>query len=84
MKYLYDQDLIHEIHTLTRILHIHHSLLNNSAYMDCDPRRSGTVGSESDDGNPQAMKLGHSIFGDVSVSDTYQTLTPVRHSYNTY
>jgi len=27
----------------------------------------------------RAMKLGHSILGDVSVSDTYRTLTPVRH-----
>ena len=31
-----------------------------------------------------AMKLGHFIFDDVSVSDTYRTLTPVRHSYDTY
>ena len=30
------------------------------------------------------MKLGHSIFGDVSMSDTYRTLTPVQHSYDTY
>ena len=48
-----------EIYILTRILHIHESLLKNFAYMDCDPRGSGTVGSESNDRNPQLLSGVH-------------------------
>ena len=44
---------------LTRILHIHHSFLNNFAYVDCHPRRSGTVGSENDDRDTQLFSRVH-------------------------
>lgn len=48
-----------EIYILTRILHIHDSLLKNFAYVDCDPRGSGTVGSESNDRNPHLLSSVH-------------------------